>query len=581
LILGGYFVGMDFIDLKNNLKKQLANPKVIRIALLGDTATQLLVQAVKGYGYEVGIEFQVFEAEYDQIERNVFDPGSELYRFKPQFVLIFQSSHKLLKTFASLDSAAAASLADRHIEAVQKIFEAISANLSSKILYANFMEIDDGIFGNYSNKTPFSFHHQIRKLNYRLMELSQRFQDVFINDVARLQGRHGQALLFDPKFYFNADIGFSLDFLPILAKNTADIIQAASGAFKKCLILDLDNTVWGGIIGDDGLEDIEIGELGAGRAYSEIQRWAKQLKKRGVILAVCSKGDEKIAKEAFLKHPDMVLRLDDIAVFVCNWNNKVDNIRYIQSVLNIGFDSMVFLDDTPFERNMVRQHLPAVTVPEMPTDVAECLDFLTGLNLFETASFTQEDELRTRQYQEEAVRSGAQKQFVNEADFLASLSMRSLVKPFDDFTIPRIAQLTQRSNQFNLRTIRCSEDDIRNISASPGHLSLCFTLEDKYGDNGLVSVVMLEKQTDGLFINNWIMSCRVLRRGMEQFVLNQVVELARTHGFPRLRGEYIETPKNALVKDHYANLGFRPQDGRWVLDVENYEPKPCHITPKN
>lgn len=568
---------MDFIDLKNNLKRQLVNPKVMRIAILGDTATQFLTQAIKGYGYEVGVDFQIFEADYNQIERQVFDPSAELAQFRPQFVLIFQSTQRLLQCFYPLDPQAAARFAEHHLEKVRSLLSALLAKVSCKVVYANFIELDDGVFGNFSNKVPFSFTTQIRKLNCGLMELSQSFPDVFINDLVRLQARHGQTFLFDPKFYFNADLVFSLDALPHVAKNTVDIIQAASGALKKCLILDLDNTLWGGIVGDDGLDHIEIGDLGAGRAYTAIQHWAKQLKNRGILLAVCSKGEEAVAREAFLKHPHMVLRLEDIAIFVCNWNNKVDNIRYIQGILNIGFDSMVFLDDSPFERNLVRQHLPGVTVPELPEDVAERLASLTDANLFETASYSGEDAQRTRYYQQETARSVAQKQFANEGDFLVSLSMRSLVRPFEDFNIPRIAQLTQRSNQFNLRTNRCSEQDIKHIAGSNQYLSLSFTLEDKYGDSGLVSALILQKQSDSLFIDNWIMSCRVFGRGLEDFVLNETVELARQHGFPRLVGEYRQTPKNGLVKSLYPNLGFKSENGRWVLEVGTYQPRPCYI----
>jgi FkbH-like protein len=287
-----------------------------------------------------------------------------------------------------------------------------------------------------------------------------------------------------------------------LAKNLHDTIQAITGTFKKCLILDLDNTMWGGIIGDDGMEGIQIGDLGIGKAFVEFQLWIKELKYRGIIIAVCSNNTEEIAKEPFISHPDMALKLEDIAVFVANWENKVDNIRHIQSILNIGFDSMVFLDDNPFEREMVKKGIPELTVPSLPEDPAEYLIYLRSLNLFETASFTDEDKVRTRQYQEEAKREILQKSFANEEEFLKNLGMVSEVKAFDKFTIPRIAQLSQRSNQFNLRTIRYTEEEVRSIANSKDYFTLSLTLDDIYGNYGLIGYVVLRRMNNkSLFID--------------------------------------------------------------------------------
>ena len=256
----------------------------------------------------------------------------------------------------------------------------------------------------------------------------------------------------------------------------------------------------GGIIGDDGLENIQIGNgLGIGKSFSEFQEWIKKLKNRGVIIAICSKNNEKIAKEPFEKHPNMILKLNDISVFVANWNNKADNIKQIQSILNINFDSMVFIDDNPFERNMVRENVPEVIVPELPEDPGEYLEYLYSLNLFETLSYSNADVDRTKQYQVESQRIKIQKSFTNEVEFLKSLSMVSIVKPFDKFNTPRVSQLSQRSNQFNLRTIRYSEADIENICNDKNYKNFSFTLSDKYGDHGLICIVILEKKTKKTF----------------------------------------------------------------------------------
>jgi FkbH-like protein len=573
----------NFYDLKTNLKKDYSNLKKIKVALLGDSATQLLVKALKGYGYEVSLNFEIWEADYDQIDMQTFDLESELYKFNPEFVIIYHSSEKLLKKFYGLSNSDKITFAERHIGEVSNLYQSIVSNAKSKVIYFNLDETDDSVFGNYANKTPSSFLYQVRKINYELMNLSHKHKNLFINDVASLHNSFGTAFYTDPKIFITTDLIFSLDFLPYVAKNITDIILSIIGSIKKCIILDLDNTLWGGIIGDDGVENIHIGELGIGKAFTALQMWLKQLKQRGIILAVCSKNDEAIAKEPFEKHPDMILKLSDIAVFVANWDNKVQNINYIQSILNIGFDSMVFLDDNPFERNMVKTHIPEITVPELPEDPSEYLSFLRSCNLFETASYTPEDEQRTQQYQEEAQRAIVQKQCFNEDEFLANLNMLSIVKPFDKFSIPRVAQLTQRSNQFNLRTVRYTEEEISNIANSKNYVTIEFALEDKYGDYGLISVIILKKQSDAFFIDTWIMSCRVLKRGMEKFVLNQIVQLASKSGAKQIIGEYLPTPKNNMVKAHYKDLGFTKYNGennQWILNIDSYSEYPTFISTK-
>jgi FkbH-like protein len=571
---------MEYLRLKKNLKKSFVGFKNIKLGLLGDTATQFLAVALRGYGYEAKCDLEIFEADYNQIEQQVFNKASELYSFTPDIVVIFQSTQKMLRMFCELESPAGKlQFASTQLQKLEDLTEALNTNTSGcKIICLNFPEIDDAVFGNYSNKTPTSFTYQLRKINYELMNLSQKITNLFICDFSQIQNEYGRQTTFDPRLYIDADMVLSLDSLPVLAKSVFDITQSLSGVFKKCLILDLDNTLWGGIIGDDGIENIEIGHLGQGKAFSELQQWVKQLKGRGILLAVCSKNDEAIAKEPFMKHPDMELSLDDISIFVANWDSKVDNIQYIQKFLNIGFDSMVFLDDNTFERNLIRTHLPEIFVPELPVDPVEYLTYLRTLNLFETSSFTEGDQERTQQLQDEAERVIIQKTFTSEDDFLESLAMECVIKSFDDFTIPRVAQLTQRSNQFNLRTMRYSEADLRRFLATDSYTTLSFSLKDKYGDQGLISLVILCWNEGSVFIDTWIMSCRVLRRGVEHLVLNAIIDVAKQKDILRVVGEYIPTPKNALVHDHYCNLGFKNiGQEKWQLDIEDHLAKPHFI----
>ena len=570
----------NFVQLKKNLKKDFSGLKKVKVALLGDSATQFLTEAIRGYGFDCGLDLDIWEADFNQIERQVYDVSSELYTRKPEIVIIFRSTHKLLLKYNKKGDVDRSSFAAKELNDIEGMYANISNEIGAKLIYFNYNEIDDSVFGNYANKVEASYIFQLRKLNYELMVLASKSSGLFLLDIATIQNKIGRENMFSPSMYINTDMVLSLDAIPHIASGVADIINAAVGKFKKCLILDLDNTTWGGIIGDDGLENIQVGSLGIGKAFSELQHWAKKLRQRGIIIAICSKNTESIAKEPFEKHPDMVLRLEDISVFMANWDNKADNIRQIQRVLNIGFDSMVFLDDNPFERNIVRENIPEVCVPEIPEDPANYLEFLYGLNLFETASYSNQDKDRTKLYQVEAERVKSFKKFTNTDDFLQNLEMESTILPFDTFNTPRVAQLSQRSNQFNLRTKRYTEADVERMSKSEDYATFTFTLEDKFGDNGLICVIILQKQSKELFIDTWFMSCRVLKRGMENFVLNVLVDYAKKNGFTTLKGEFIATPKNDMVKDHYTNLGFSEKHGFFYLNVNDYKEKTSYINTK-
>lgn len=567
-----------FSDLKKNLKNDFSGLAPVKIALLGDTATQFLGVALRGAGWDAGFDLQIWEADFNQIEQQVFNDSSELYTYNPDVIIIFHSAHKLLQKYNRLGPDEYHTLAEQQLGLIHNIAASIKDDLNAKIIYYNYTEIDDSVFGSYANKTPGSFLFQTRELNYGLMLLAVNNPGFYVCDISSIQNQLGKATLFQPSVYINTEMVLSIDILPYVAACTIELIGALYGRIKKCLVFDLDNTIWGGVIGDDGLENIQIGALGIGKAFTEFQYWLKKLKNRGIILAVCSKNTGAVVMEVFETHPDMVLRAEDIAVFVVNWENKADNLRHIQSTLNISFDSMVFLDDSPFERNLVRENIPGITVPELPADPAEYLEYLYSLNLFEAASFSEEDAERTKRYQAASKRETEQQGFLNERDFLKSLGMVSLVEPFNKFNIPRIAQLTQRSNQFNLRTVRYTDAELEKLVASPDVFTFSFTLEDRFGDNGLICAVILKKKNEEvLFVDTWLMSCRVLKRGMEKFVLNTLVNFAAKSGFKHLEGEYLPTLKNGIVEDHYKDLGFTRNGDYWLFNTEGYQNRDIFI----
>jgi len=542
-----------------------------KIMLLGDSATQLIKKALLSQNITTPFLLEVFEADYNQIERQILDSNSELYRYKPDIILVFQCTQQLLYKFEKTELHSRCDFANDYAKNINHLLQTINSRIRCNVLWNNFYEMDDGIFGNFANKTKDSFLYQLRTLNLKMSELSQQLKNLFIYDLSSIQNQMGAQMFVDHRLYYLSKMALSIDGMQAMIAEVIRVIKALNGYFNKCVILDLDNTLWGGVIGDEGVENIQLGNLGIGKTFSDLQLWAKELKNRGILLAICSKNALSVAQEPFLNHPDMILSLDDFAVFVANWNNKVDNIRYIQQVLNIGFDSMVFIDDNPFERNMVLEAIPEITVPELPEDATEYLAFLQRGKFFES---------RTQQYQTEAKRIELKSTFTNENEYLQSLNMVCQVLDATPFLIPRIAQLTQRSNQFNLRTQRYTDNQLETMLASGNYVFMSFLLADKFGDYGLVSAIILEKRNTTLFIDTWIMSCRVLKRDLELFVLNKIVNFAIEKGFSEIAGEYLPTSKNQLVKQHFADLGFSQKDHLWTMLVANFVEKPTFIKEK-
>ena len=575
-----------FLQLMKNCKKDSSALVPYKFAVLGDCATQHLAAAIKGYAFKEGYAFNIFDADYNQIDGQVMDTQSELYNFEPKAVLIYMCSEKLYEMFCCTALDRRAKFADMMFAKIHSYWNYIGQHINAKIMQFTFIANDDRIFGNYALKTEISFAYQLQKLNYMMADGCQSSKNVYLIDLNQIQLTVGRRAFYDDKLYYAARMTMATDILPAVAKTILETVNALNGHFKKCVILDLDNTLWGGVIGDDGISGIQIGELGLGHAYTDFQMWLKELKNRGIILAVCSKNNEEAAKEPFIKHPEMVLRLDDFSMFVANWEDKATNIRHIQKTLNIGMDSIVFIDDNPFERNLVRSLISDITVPELPEDPALYLSYIKEQNLFETASYSQEDRNRTAQYRAEAGRALFQQQYNSFDEYLQSIEMVATVAPFDKFHYPRIAQLTQRSNQFNLRTIRYTEAEIETIANDDAYITLYFCLQDKFGNHGLISVVIIDKpqlhpdqDKDTLFISEWLMSCRVLKRGMEEFIINKTVGLAKANGYAKVVGEYIKTPKNAMVENIYCRLGFnKKKDNQFEVCVNNFEKNKTYIT---
>jgi FkbH-like protein len=555
----------------------------LRIALLSDAATQQFVPILKVLFFDCGIHAEFYEGPFDAIELEAYNAESGLYRFEPQVIVLLQATQALRASFHRR-SGSAREFVENTLERARQVWQALKSRSSAAILQSTYVLPYERFFGNFDALVGDSFATVVREMNRRLAGSAGQDSGVLVNDVEAIASWAGRQTWFDDRFWDSAKSFCALEHLPLVAKNIVDIVLALRGRTVKCVIVDLDNTMWGGVIGDDGLEGIRLGAHGDGEAFWRLQHFVRELRSRGILLAVCSKNSLENALLPFEKHPEMVLKRQDITVFVANWEDKASNIRFIRETLNIGFDSMVFLDDNPFERNLVRSVLPEVVVPELPEDPSEYVQYIASLNLFETISFSREDLQRAELYQKEAERQQAATAFGNAEEFLASLDMRITVARFDPYHLPRIAQLIQRSNQFNLTTRRRTESDCERLMHDARFLPLYVKLQDRLGDHGLISVVVLEDLGETVAIRDWLMSCRVLVRGVEQYTMNTVMEYAASLGARIVEGEFIPTAKNAMVAEFFAQFGFEKSsaaDGHshWIQTVSGYQPIPTYIQP--
>jgi len=548
----------------------------LRIAVLADFTTHQLVAVMQALAARRGVRLHVYEAAYDSIESEILDAASGLYAFAPDCVALLAATPKLKgRYYAAADPAA---FAGQAVARFAGLWDGLRAHCPATIIQSTYVQPAERAFGQYEALVPHSLGAAVREVNRGLAEAARARRGVLLCDADFLAAERGRAAWRDERLWALAKLPCTPDCLPDLAGGVLDAALAAAGAFVKCVVLDLDNTLWGGVIGDDGLAGIALGGFDEGEAFVAFQQFLLSLKRRGILLAVVSKNEEAAARLPFREHPDMVLKEEDIAVFLANWDNKADNIRRVQQVLNIGLDAMVFLDDNPFERQLVRAHVPGVIVPELPEDPVDYLPALAALNLFETASHSDADAARAGQYREEASRQQAQASFTNIDDYLRSLGMTARLERFAPRSLPRIAQLIQRSNQFNLTTRRHSEEACARLMADAGHAPLTITLADTFGDYGLISVIVLALQGDTVEILDYLMSCRVLKRGVEDLAMNAIFAFAAQNGARQVVGRYLPTAKNRMVEGFYAGFGFTCIDSAaheavWAHEVASWRPR--------
>jgi FkbH-like protein len=537
----------------------------VRLAVLGSSTTAHLAVGVRVAGLRRGLWITVWEPEYGQYRQSLVEQDGPLRAFSPTAILFALDAYHLL-------GGSAPRAAGEVGNDLRALWREARASFGCQVIQQTTLPLFPDLMGSNEHRLAGSSAAEITRLNPLLRDLADE-EEVDLLAVDAGVARYGIDAWHDPRIWHRSKQEISPAAVPIYGDLLGRLLAAAQGRSYKCLVLDLDNTLWGGVIGDDGLDGIVIGQgSAAGEAFAAFQAYAVRLAERGVILAVCSKNDEVNALAPFLDHPEMLLKQNHLSAFVANWRDKATNLREIAQSLNIGLDSLVFVDDNPFERQLVRRELPMVAVPELPDDPSSYAQCLGDAGFFEALSVTKEDNERTRLYAENRRRVESEMRSTDIGAYLQSLDMRLMWRHFDRVGQKRIVQLINKTNQFNLTTRRYAEQDIQSIIDDPDSFGLQFRLLDAFGDNGVIAIVVGRRiDAETVEIDTWLMSCRVLGRQVEEATLEVVMDVARSHGASRLIGWYRPTAKNGMVADLYPRLGFAACGDRNVDQGQAFE----------
>jgi FkbH-like protein len=547
----------------------------LRLALVAASTMEHLAPVLRLHLAAAGFDADIMVAPFDTTVTSVLDPDSQLHRFTPDVTWLFATHRDVTLETSPEDTPDARARAEAQAVASRIVLWDSLRQRIGCLVIDNLVDLPaQDPFGNLAGAAPWGRRAMLRRYNVGLAEAAP--SGVALFDLDHIAGLYGTARWDDARYWFHSRHAFALDATGLVAHAAARLIAGARGLARKCLVLDLDDTLWGGVIGDDLLAGIRLGSGAEGEAFASFQLYVKALKERGVILAACSKNDHETAAAVFRDHPDTVLRPEDFAVFVANWDNKADNVRDIAARLNIGLDSLVFVDDNPLERDIVRRHLPEVAVVDLPEDPSGFIAALAAGRWFETTGFSAEDRDRSRYYAENAQREAVRAAFVDMDDYLRSLEMIATIGGADGFHLPRMAQLLGKSNQFHLTGTRYTEAELAALAARPCSFVRRVHLADRFGDNGLIAVLVAEARSRSLHIDTWVMSCRVLGRTVEAFIANELQAIALACDCDRVVGRYIPSAKNRLVADLYPRLGFARNgehpDGSTTWTVETAAP---------
>jgi len=577
---------MQYSKIGRAIGEALPELPALRVAFLASSTIDHLVDCLRFWLLLEGIRLEPYIAPFNTWRQEVTNPTSGLYACRPDIVWFFLTARDLhFETIPDANVVNSDGIVSSKVQEIVSFAGMVMSALSSYVVINNAEASSNRLFGNFEGTATWSFTTLLRRYNLQLAASLPSGATIF--DLDYQASRFGLNRWEEPRLWYHSKHPFSLEAHGPVAFSGAKLLSAFRGQARKCVVLDLDNTLWGGVVGDDGVDGICIGtdSGSAGEAFADFQMYLKKLSRRGIALAVCSKNDPELAKEPFRKRHGMVLKLDDFAVFRANWENKADNLRSIAQEMNIGLNSLALVDDNPAERALVRAEIPEIAVPEMPLDPAEYISTLAGGGWFETVSFSAEDRNRSRTYQENAARQAVLSQVTDLDAYLCDLSMHATWGAVDSGKLGRVTQLVNKTNQFHLTTTRYSEPEMSELMVAEDAWCGWFSLSDRFGDNGVIAVVVLRFLDGAALVDTWAMSCRVFSRGMEDFIFLKIWEVAKAHGCSGLVGIFRPTPKNGVVAALYDRLGGHPfcvseTEKRWQFDLAD-TPRLTHFIADN
>jgi len=547
--------------------------KKIRIAILSSFTLNGLIETLKVKCAEQQVNCTGFVSGYNQYNQDILNKNSDLYHFSPELSFLILDTRTILGNLFystySLTTSQRKEFVENKVNELLDLARVFVKTSQAKLIISNFVIPTYSPFGIFENKTEFGIREMTESLNMKLANKIMNEPSIYLYDFNGFITRYGEKNTFDYRQYFYGDIKIAFNYIPFLAHDLIGYIKPVLGLNRKCIVIDLDNTLWGGVVGEDGFDGIKIGDDSIGRAYVEFQKRLLALHERGIILAINSKNNFDDAIKVLNEHPNMILREEHFACLKINWNDKVSNMKEIANELNIGLDSMVFFDDDPVNREFIKTNVPQVLTVDLPNDPSDFADVLIMMNDFNVLQITDEDKKRGKMYLQQRKRTELEKSSSNIEEFLKQLNVEVKIKQADEFTIPRISQLTLKTNQFNLTTQRYQEEEIRKFINDPNKIVGCAQVVDKFGDNGITGVFIVNKDNSSEWtLDTFLLSCRVMGRGVEDGMLNHIITKAKNEGVKKLIGRFISTKKNKPAENFLPNFGFNKEGNFWTYSIE-------------
>ena len=570
----------EYISLSKNID-ELKFDKKIKVGILSSFTLNGLDETLHVKTSELGIRYQSYISGYNQYNQQILDPESDLYNFSPDITfLILDTRNFFGDSFYfsyNMSETERKSLFEEKFSQLKNLIENFQTNSNSKLIVANFNIPHYSPNGIIETKSEFGFHEMIEEINKKLREISKNSNSIYIYNFNNFISKFGEKNVFDYRQFHLGDIQITYNLIPFLADELMGYIKPIHGKNKKCIVLDLDNTLWGGVVGEDGFDGIELGHTANGKAFVEFQKELLSLWHQGIILAINSKNNFDDAMKVIREHPDMILKENNFASMQINWNDKAENMKAISNELNIGLSSMVFFDDDKINQARIKQEFPEILTVDVPDDSSQFSPLLKNMNDFNVLQRTKEDQNRGKMYAQQRERKTLENSISDLDEFLKQLKIKVKIKKSDQFLIPRISQLTLKTNQFNLTTKRYQEEDIKEFSNDPNFEVGCAQVLDKFGDNGITGVYILKKNENFWIIDTFLLSCRIMGRGVENAILAEILKSAKQNGINEIKAKFIPTEKNKPAENFLSEFGFEKQDDYWIYKLNNDIKSPNHL----